>query len=334
MYRRGADGSKDRATDHPLEALVSEGPNPWTTSTEWRQSTMAAALLHGEAFSHVGRARGRVVEIVQAAPRAITTEQDTVTGEPLFRATGSDGRPRVIPREDLFRLRLPGPDPVKGLSLIHEARDAIGLAIAMEGYAGRLFAKGARPSGVVTVPGKLTDDTAKRLRDSLEANYAGGESARTMVLESAATFAALQFSSVDLQFLELRRHQIAEIARVFRIPLHLLQELERATHNNAESMGQQFLSLVVLPWLRLWTQALARDLLTPEERATYFFEFTVDDLIRADIAARFTAYTQAVTNGILNPNEVRALENRPPYQGGEGFRLPMNTETPGAANDA
>ncbi|WP_413207016.1 phage portal protein [Rhodospirillum sp. A1_3_36] len=270
LYRRGADGAKERAKDHPLYHLVHDLPNPWTTSAEWRESMMAAVLLHGEAFAHVGRGRGQVIEIVQAKPRTITTDQDAFTGEPVFKATAGDGRTREIPREELFRVRLTGPHPIHPLSLTHEARDAIGLSLAMDGYAGRLFAKGARPSGTISVEDKLDQAAVDRMRESIRLANAGGESGGTMVLENGAKFSALQFSSVDLQFLELRRHQIAEIARVFRIPLHLLQELERATHNNAESMGQQFLSLVVLPWLTRWTQALARDLLNPGRTAGIF----------------------------------------------------------------
>ncbi|AWM88630.1 phage portal protein [Microvirga sp. 17 mud 1-3] len=177
-------------------------------------------------------------------------------------------------------------------------------------------------------------DLAKRLRESFNAAHAGGpNSGRTLILEDGMDFQALQFTSVDLQFLELRRHQIAEIARGFRIPLHLLQELERATHNNAESMGQQFLSLTVLPWLKLWEGAISRSLLTAEERRDYYAEFLADDLARADLAARFEAYAKAVTNGILNPNEVRTAENRAPYPGGDQFRLPMNTEDPNKPKD-
>lgn len=167
----------------------------------------------------------------------------------------------------------------------------------------------------------------QRLRDSFNAGHAGGENAgRTLILEDGMDFAPLEFTAVDMQFLELRRHQVAEIARVFRIPLHLLQELERATHNNAEAMGQQFLSLTLLPWLKIWEAGIRRALLTPEERKVYSAEFLTDDLARADLAARFAAYAQAVTNGLLSPNEIRASENRTPYPGGDQFRLPLNTE--------
>ena len=145
-------------------------------------------------------------------------------------------------------------------------------------------------------------------------------------------FTALEFKSVDLQFLELRRFQVAEISRVYRVPLHLLNDLERTTHANAESLGRQFLAFTLLPRLENWEGAIRRTLLTREERRTHFAEFKTDELARADLAARFEAYAKAITNGFMNPNEVRAAENRGPYDGGDQFRVPMNTEQPGATD--
>lgn len=334
LYRRTADGGKERvpASDHPLARLVGSAVNDWTSSAEWRATAMMQLVTRGESFSWIGRARDQVFDLVNAPPGTITTEW-TDAGEPLFRATMADGTQRPVDRSELLWLRLPGPDPRRPLSLVDQAREAIALALAMEGYAGRLFRKGARPSGVLTAPGRLTEPVIERLKRSLAALHSGDQSGGTAVLEEGMKFEALQFSSVDLQFLELRRHQIAEIARVFRVPLHLVQELERTTHNNAEHMGQKFLSLTVLPWLHLWQQALARDLLTEAERGEYFFEFLTDDLARADLASRMTAYVQAVSNGILTGNEARAMENRPPLAGGDQLRVPLNTAPAGGGDD-
>ena len=213
------------------------------------------------------------------------------------------------------------------MSPIHQAREAIGLALAMEEHAARLFGAGARPGGVFKTGKVLAPETLKRLRDSFAAAHAGGaNSGQTLILEDGMDFEALQFNSVDLQFLEMRRHQVAEIARVFRVPLHLLQDLERATFSNVEHLGRQFLSFTLLPHLKMWEGAIRRSLLLPEERGAYFAEFLTDDLARADLAARFEAYAKAITNGVLSPNEVRGLENRPPYPGGDRFSLPLNTE--------
>lgn len=333
LYRRTGDGGKERATDHPLYAVLHDEANPWTSAAEFRLWMQTQVLLHGNAFAWINRRDGVVVELIPMPAPSVTVEVNDLTQEPTYRVSQPDGSQRVYERADVLHLRTIGPDTHVGVSPIHLAREAIGLALGMERHGAKLFGKGARPGGVLEHPKALNGDTMKRLRESFDATHAGADnSGGTLVLEEGMSFRPLQFTSVDLQFLELRRHQIAEIARVFRVPLHMLQELERTTHNNAEHMGRQFVSLTLLPWLKLWEGAIRRSLLSPEERRDHYVEFLTDDLARADLAARFEAYAKAVTNGLLSPNEVRAAENRPPYAGGDEFRLPMNTETP-EAND-
>lgn len=332
LYRRTADGGKERAGDHPLFEILHDQANDWTSAAEFRLFLQTQVLLHGNAYAFINRSGGRIVELIAIPSPAVAVETDATTLEPSYRVARADGASEIYSRHDIFHLRTLGTDPNAGLSPVMQAREAIGLAAAMEQHGARLFGNGARPSGVFKYNKMLGPDAAARLKASIEHAHRGGEnSGRTMLLEDGIDFQPLQFSSVDLQFLELRRHQIAEIARVFRVPLHMLQELERTTHNNAESMGQQFLSLTVLPWLKLWEGAIRRALLTPEERAEYVVEFLADDLARADLAGRFDAYAKAVTNGLLSPNEIRASENRPPYAGGDQFRLPLNTEDAAAA---
>lgn len=327
LYRRGRDGSKERESDHPLAELLHDQANDWTSAAEFRLSMQTQLLLHGNAYAFINRSGGGVSELIQIPSAAVSVEVDSVTMEPRYRVTSSGGSERVYDRAEILHLRTLGTSCHAGDSPIIQAREAIALSLAMEEHAGRLFGSGARPSGVFKYAKALGPEALKRLKASFDGAHAGGSnSGKTLILEDGMEFEPLQFNSVDLQFLEMRRHQIAEIARVFRVPLHMLQELERTTHANAESMGQQFLSLTLLPWLRLWEGAIRRTLLTPEERRTLYPEFLTADLARADLAARFQAYATAVTNGLLSPNEVRAAENRSPYPGGDQFRLPMNTE--------
>ncbi len=329
LYRRTEDGGKERATDHPLAEILHDQANDWTSSADFRLTMQTALCLYGNAYAFINRTGGTITELIPIPSHAVTVLTDAFTLEPRYRVTIESGT-REYDRTEIFHLKTLGTVPNVGLSPIMQARDAIGLALAMELHAGKLFAQGARPSGVFKYAKTLGPETLRKLRASFDGTHAGGEnSGRTLILEDGMTFEPLQFTAVDMQFLELRRHQVAEIARVFRIPLHMLQELERATHNNAESMGRQFLALTLLPWLKIWEGAIRRSLLTPEERATHYAEFMADDLARADLAARFGAYAQAVTNGLLSPNEIRAAENRSPYPGGDQFRLPLNTEDAG-----
>lgn len=326
LYRRTEDGGKERATDHPLAELLNGMANEWTDAADFRLAMQTALCLHGNAFAFINRRGGQIVELIHIPNRAVAVLTDDLTLEPSYRIS-TQGGVRDYPFTDILHMKTLGTEPNVGLSPVMQARDAIGLAMAMENHAGKIFAQGARPSGVFKYAKTLGPDAMQRLRESFNSSHAGGDnSGRTLILEDGMDFAPLQFTAVDMQFLELRRHQIAEIARVFRIPLHLLQELERTTHSNAEAMGQQFLSLTLLPWLKIWESGIRRALLTPEERQEYFAEFLTDELARADLAARFTAYAQAVTNGLLSPNEIRAAENRAPYAGGDQFRLPLNTE--------
>jgi HK97 family phage portal protein len=328
LYQRTANDGKERASDHPLYQVLHDQANGWTSAFEFRMDMQQALCLHGNAYAFINRVAGSIAELIQLPSETVTVDVDAVTMEPVYLVTGKDGAQRRYARRDIFHLRTLGNCYV-GASPIRQAREAIGLGLTMERHAGRLFGAGARPSGVFKYAKTLSKEALERLKKSFAAAHSGADnSGNTLILEDGMDFAPQEFKSVDLQFLELRRHQVAEVARIFRVPLHMLQDLERTTHGNAETMGREFVALTLLPWLKLWEGAIRRSLLAPEERASHYAEFLSDDLARADLAARYTAYAQAVTNGILNPNEIRAAENRPPYEGGDQFRLPLNTEAP------
>jgi len=310
-----------------LHEILHDQANGWTSAFDFRLFMQTALCLHGNSYAFINRAGDKITELIPIPSPSVTVEIDKITMEPSYKVAADDGSHRVYDRFEILHLKTLGTAPHVGLSPIMQMREAIGLALAQEQHASRIFGSGARPSGIFKYGKALGADALERLTKSFNAAHAGGaNSGKTLILEDGMDFVALQFNSVDLQFLEMRRHQVAEIARVFRIPLHMLQELERATHNNAESMGQQFLALTLLPWLKMWEGAIRRALLTKDERQNYYAEFLTDDLARADLSARFEAYAKAVTNGLLSPNEIRAAENRPPYVGGDQFRLPLNTE--------
>lgn len=324
LYRKTSTG-RERAGDHPLERILSDSANPWTTASEFRLVMQAALSLHGNAYAFCNRgADGQVVELIPLDPRAVTVEPDKATLEPRYILT-TDGQRREYSRRDILHIRGVGASPYVGDSPVTLAREAIALSLILETHGSALFGRGARPGGLFEVPGALSDVALARLKASAASNHEGGHNAgKTMVLEGGAKFVPLQLTSVDAQYLELRKFQLQEIARVWRVPLHLLADLERVTHSNAEQMGQQFLTYCILPILRLWQDAIALTCLTPDERREYYVEFLVSDLARADLSGRFAAYSQAINAGLLNPNEIRAMENRGPYPGGEVFTRPVN----------
>lgn len=336
LYRHGADGGRERAADHPVELLLSDAANPWTPASEFRLVMETQLALYGNAYAWIGRTSETVSELIPLDARRVTVAADGITMEPVYTVTSERGERRTYGRAEILHIRGIGAGLYQGDSPVLLAREAIALALVLEKHGAGLFGRGARPAGVLKAKRVLTSEVAARLRASFERMFAGGENAgRTAILEDEMEFVPLQLSSVDAQFLEMRKFQLQEIARVWRVPLHLLADLDRTTHSNAEELGQQFLTFTLLPILRAWQDSMRLSLLTPEERrAGFYIEFLVDDLARADLAARFTAYSQAVAAGVFNPNEIRAMENRSPYAGGEIFTRPVNTApmTEGASN--
>lgn len=327
LNRRLAGGGRERVNDHPVASLLTDLASPWQTASAWRLMMQTALDTHGNAFAFVNRdGAGRPVEIIQLDSRAVSVEVDPATQEPRYFVSAADGSRREYDRRDILHVHLMGTRPYLGNSPVQDGREAIGLALVLEQHAAGLFGRGARPSGVFKYAKSLGSETLAKLRASFDSTHSGGANAgRPMILEDGMTWEQTQLSSVDAQFLELRKFQVAEVSRLWRVPLHLLNDLERTTHNNAEHMGQQFLSFCLLPLLRLWEDALSMTLLSPDERKEYYVEFLTDEIARADLGARFTAYSQAINAGIYNPNEIRAFENRGPYSGGETYMRPSNT---------
>lgn len=321
LFRRGPNG-RERADDYPL-ARVMERPTPWQSGPELRDLMVEDALLFGLAVAAIVRgADGQIAELHRLPGGSVVKMVDDVTNEPAFRFTDAGGRITDYPHHDVLHLELGGGAPVQ------RAREAIGLALALEQHAAKLMAKGARPAGILEYGKVLGVDAAKRLRESFANSHEGIDgSGKTLVLEDGLQYKPMTFNSVDLQFQEMRRFQLQEIARIFRVPLVLLGDLERATFANAEALGSQFATFTVLPWTRLFEAAFDR-LLAPDEQGKLYVEFELDSLYRADTAARFDSYSKAISSGILSPNEVRQRENLPGYAGGDEYLRPLNMGTP------
>lgn len=327
LYQRRDDGGKDRATDHPLYKLIHDRPNAWTSATEFVTQLEVDCITDGGGYALANRSGDKIIELIRLAPRSVAVDTDDATLEPKYEVTLKNGTKRTYPWQDILHVPTLG-----NLAPIKQGREAIGLCMAMERHAGALFGNGARPAGVLRFKRKLDDAVHERLRKSWGSGHSGENAGKTAILEDDAEFTPLTFNSVDLQFQELRSFQVIEIARVLGVPPNLLMDFGRATWGNAEQMAQGFLTFTLLPRMKMWAGAVSR-LLSAEEQDKFVPEFLADALVQAEIASRFEAYAKAITNGILNPNEARALENRPPYEGGNEFRVPMNTEAPGAAGN-
>lgn len=316
LYVKDAAGKKDRATDHPLYKLLHDRPNGWTSAPEFIMQMEQDTITHHGAFALANRSGDKIVELIRLPPNAVSVRIDPVSLEPIYDLTIANGTKINYPWRDILHI------PNRGnVAPIWQAREAIGLTMAMERHAGSLFGNGARPAGVLKFKRKLDDVTYARLMKSWASGHSGENAGKTAIIEDDGDFTPLTFNSVDMQFSEMRAFQVVEIARALGVPPTLMQELGRATWANAEEMSQTFLAFTILPRMKLWQGAVAR-LLSADEQAKYYAEFMVDELVKADIAARFAAYAQAIQSRILNPNEARAKENMAPYQGGDEFANP------------
>lgn len=308
---------------HPAARLVRIAANDWTSAFELKRDLVAEALIRNAGgLAWVNRVDGKPVEIIQYQPGKIGVEY-AETGEPTYRLNGT-----VIASENIIHVR--GAFSRSPVSL---AGVAIGVARVMEKHAARLFTSGAKPSGVIETPKHVGDQGVKNMLSGWKRAHEGADNAgKTAILYDGATFRALTLNSTDAQFLELRQFQILEIARAFRVPPSMLYELDRATWSNSEQMGREFLTYSLEPWLHAVEGALARALLTEEERLSWRFEFVRDDLTRADLGARATAYSSLIASRVINPNKARAWEGLEPYEGGNEYANPnTGSNQPGAA---
>ena len=328
IMERADDGTETEDVNHPIGLLLRGDVNPWTAGHELVRDLVAAALINdfgGMAF--VNRVGNEVREIIAYRPAAISVQYDPFTGEPTYRLNGV-----VVSASNIVHVR--GSFDKSPTTL---ASEAIGAAREMERHASNLFRRGARPGGVIQFPvgAKLGKTLIARMRATWQQQHEGSaNSGTTAVFYVGGTFNALTFKSTDAQFLELRKFQILEIARAFRVSPSLLFDFDRITKSNGENAGKEFLTYTLEPWLRIVETAFARALFTREERGRYRILLDRDDLTRADLTARATAISSLISAGVLNPNEARQWLDMAPRPGGEQFGNPfINPVSPGPGHN-
>lgn len=317
VFGRDDKGGKSSDPTHPAYALVHDDASEWLSSTALRTQLTSDSLLHGNGYAFANRVEGRVVELIPLSPQAVTIEFEA--REPRFVVREGSGK-RTLHHRDVLHIPAFG-----GAAPIYLAREAIALALVLEQHAARLFANGARPSGIVSFTGNMPAEALTKAKAAWQAAHGGSKTGGTAVMDNGAKFQQLVLNSVDAQFAEMRAFQIVEIARAFRVPPVLLMDYARATWSNSEEMGRQFLQFTLLPWLRTWEAAYRRVLLSPEERDIFSIEFVVDDLLRADTASRAAAYSQFRSMGVMTANDVRRRENLPAIEGGDELQNPFTT---------
>lgn len=334
LYRRTA-GGKEEVEESPLRRILGWKPNEWQTSFEFREMAMQHLCLRGNFYAYkVTDSRDEVRELLPLHPDQVTVEQRP-DWSLAYRITFNDGRQETVDKSRIFHVRYRTLDGVRGISPILYHRDTVGLALTTLKHGSRVFRNGALPTGILQHPGKLSKESLERLRESWEASYGGANSGKTAILEEGMTFTGLTMSNEDMQYLETRSFQVEDIARIYRVPLHMIQSVEKSTSwgSGIENMSLGFVQFTLLPWIRRLESAIWRDLIPDREKESVFPEFLVDGLLRGDIKSRYTAYQLAIQSGIMSPNEVRAKENLNPRPGGDDYMSPLNMRLTGPEGD-
>ena len=315
VYRYTDTGGKEKAFDQPLYRLLHDEPNPEMSSFIFRETLMTHLLLWGNAYAQIIRnGKGEVIALYPLMPDRMTVDRDSNGGLYYKYRKSNDDAPTMesgvvsLAPSDVLHVPGLGFDGLVGYSPIAMAKNAIGLAIAAEEYGSKFYANGAAPSGVLEHPGTLKDPT--RVRDSWNSTFGGStNSHKVAVLEEGMKYTPISISPNEAQFLETRKFQINEIARIFRVPPHMVGDLEKSSFSNIEQQSLEFVKYTLDPWVIRWEQALYRTLLSEEEKKTYFFKFNVEGLLRGDYQSRMQGYATARQNGWMSANDIRELED-------------------------
>lgn len=328
LYQQTVDGGKERHTEHPLYYLLHDAPNTEMTSFVFRETLMAHLLIWGNAYAQILRnGRGRIIALYPLLPDKMTVHRNT-KGD-IYYTYRRDFYDRHGNEETTLRadevLHIPGLgfDGLVGYSPIAMAKNAVGMAIATEEYGSNFFGNGANPGGVLEHPGTIKD--IQRVKDSWNAAYQGSDNAhRVAVLEEGMRFSPIGIPPEQSQFLQTRRFQLNEIARIFRVPPHMIGDLEKSSFSNIEQQSLEFVKYTLNPWVIRWEQAINQTLLLPSERSKLFVKFNVDGLLRGAYKERMDGYAIGIQNGFLSPNCVRQLENLNRIEHGDVFAMNGN----------
>lgn len=337
LYRYKEGGGKEKAIDLPLYRLLHDEPNPEMSSFVFRETLMTHLLLWGNAYAQIIRnGKGEVIALYPLMPNKMRVDRDengNLYYEYVHSSDEADTMKNTTVRLTPYNvLHIPGLgfDGLVGYSPIAMAKNAIGMAIACEEYGAKFFANGAAPSGVLEHPGVIKDP--QKVREAWQSQFGGSQNANKIaVLEEGMKYTPISISPEQAQFLETRKFQINEIARIFRVPPHMVGDLEKSSFSNIEQQSLEFVKYTLDPWVMRWEQSLSRALFTEEEKKTLFFKFNVEGLLRGDYQSRMNGYATARQNGWMSANDIRELENMdkiPAEQGGDlylinGSMLPM-----------
>ena len=333
VYKYNDEGGKEKAVKHPLYFLLHDEPNPEMASFVFRETLMTHLLLWGNAYAQIIRnGKGEIVALYPLMLNRMIVDRDD-KGQLYYQYnTSKDDAPTMngsmvnLKPSDVLHIPGLGFDGLVGYSPIAMAKNAIGMAIACEEYGAKFFANGATPGGILEHPGTVKDP--KRVRESWTSAFGGSSNAnKVAVLEEGMKYTPISISPEQAQFLETRKFQINEIARIFRVPPHMVGDLEKSSFSNIEQQSLEFVKYTLDPWVARWEQAIVRFLFSADEKTQYFVKFNVDGLLRGDYQSRMNGYAIGRQNGWMSANDIRELENLdriPEEEGGDLYLINGN----------
>lgn len=328
VYEYQDDGGKKLVHDHPLYYLLHDEPNPEMTSFVFRETLMSHLLIWGNAYAQVIRdGAGRVLGLYPLLPDKMDVQRDDRGNIYYVYSRNSDENPMFkeygdirLKAEDVLHIPGLGFDGLIGYSPIAMAKNAVGMTLACEEYGASFFANGANPGGVLEHPGVLKDPS--KVRESWNSVYRGVNNAHKIaVLEEGMKYQQIGIPPEEAQFLETRKFQINEIARLYRIPPHMVGDLDKSSFSNIEQQSLEFVKYTLDPWVIRWEQSLQRSLLLPGEKGKYFIKLNVDGLLRGDYQSRMNGYAVGRQNGWFSANDIREMENMNPIPDEQGGNL-------------
>lgn len=324
MYRYKENGGKQFITDHPIARLFNKAPNRFQTPFEWREMLQAHLVLRGNAYNRiVTDQRGEITALEPFHPDAVKIEQ-LGGGDYRYRVRQANGTDLILSRGEVWHLRGLSFDGFFGLNPIELARDAVGMGLSAQEYGARFFQNDARPGGVIEFKGSFKDATARKaFQESWQSGQSGANRGKTAVLEHDMKYQEVGINNADAQFIEVRKFQVTEIARMFRVPPHMIADLDRATFSNIEHQSLEFVLHTMTPWAERWESSIETSLLLDSE-TDLEIEFDFTSLLRGDHTARASYYNSGINTGWLTRNEARLMEGYDPLDGLDQPLQPLN----------
>lgn len=330
VYEVQRDGQK-KAVEHATEHLLLWQPNSEMSAFSFKETLQAHVLVYGNAYAEIERNRkGDPIALWPMCPNRVDIVRSG-DGEIYYEVRiPGEQKPYTLSAADVLHIPGLGFDGLRGYGIVEIARQTIALTMAAESSGAKYFESGMRPDVILTHPSQLDDEPRARMRKDWESNYGGlSRKHRLAILEEGVTYQQLTHTPEEAQFLATRQFQLTEIARILRLPPHMIGDLSRSTNNNIEFQGDEFVRYSLRPWLMRWTHALRWKLLTDTEKARGLtYDFVVDELVRGDMSSRYAAKNGAISAGWMTPNEARAGENLPPHADGDKLKPPPNQSVP------